>query len=260
MNLHIQMRNVADLDYDPENVRQHDVKNLQAIQASLKEFGQRKPIVVNPDGVVIAGNGTLQAARLLGWKEIATVEVPADWSREKAKAFAIADNRTAELANWDQEKLTLQLSELQEAGYELEDLGFSELPDPDFAETGSNSQDDENAYTTAINLPQYEIVGEQPAIGELFDSVRSEELASRIRAANLPLEVEHFLLTAANRHTVFNYRKIAEYYPHAPAEIQELMEESALVVVDLDDAIRNGYATFSDTINLLREADKNDKG
>ena len=254
------MRNVADLDYDPENVRRHNVKNLQAIQASLKEFGQRKPIVVNPDGIVIAGNGTLQAARLLGWKEIATVEVPADWSREKAKAFAIADNRTAELANWDQEKLTLQLSELREAGYELEDLGFSELPDLDFSETGSNSSDNENdgdAYNANVNIPQYQIIGEQPAIGELFDTVRTEELASRIRAANLPLEVEHFLLTAANRHTVFNYRKIAEYYPHATAEIQELMEESALVIIDLQDAIRNGYAGFSDTIKLLRKADIN---
>ena len=254
------MQNVSALSYDPDNVREHDVANLQAIMKSLSEFGQRKPIVVSPAGVVIAGNGTLQAAKSLGWSEIATVEVPADWTPEQAKAFAIADNRTAELASWNQEKLALQLGELQEAGYELEDLGFTELPDPNFDDKPADNSDDENAYTTAINLPQYEIVGDSPEIGELFDNVRAEDLKSRIRKANLPLEVEDFLLTAANRHTVFNYRKIAEYYPHASAEIQALMEESALVVIDLDNAIRNGYANFSDTLNLLREADKNDKG
>lgn len=255
MNLHIKMLKVSDLEYDPQNVRQHDVANIQAIQKSLQEFGQRKPIVINPDRVVIAGNGTLQAARLLGWTEIATVEVPADWSEEKAKAFAIADNRTAELANWDQEKLTLQLAELQEAGYELDQLGFSELPEPDFDGTGKDSTDDEEAYSNLVNIPQYEVIGEQPEIGELFDSVRTEDLQRKIRAANLPLEVEHFLLTAANRHTVFNYRKIAEYYPHAPAEIQDLMEESALVLIDLNDAIKNGYASFSDAVAMLRKAD-----
>jgi hypothetical protein len=257
MNLHIKMQNVSALSYDPDNVRQHDVANLQAIMKSLSEFGQRKPIVVSPAGVVIAGNGTLQAAKSLGWSEIATVEVPADWTPEQAKAFAIADNRTAELASWNQEKLALQLGELQEAGYELEDLGFTELPDLDFSETKADDSGNESAYTTAINIPQYQIVGEQPAISELFNNVKAEKFKSKIRAANLPLEVEDFLLAAANRHTVFNYRKIAEYYPHASSEIQALMEESALVIIDLEDAIRNAYTNFSEQLNLLREADNN---
>lgn len=62
---------VDDLQYDPENPRKHNDKNIQAIAASLKEFGQQRPIVVTRKGIVVAGNGTLEAARLLKWGEIA---------------------------------------------------------------------------------------------------------------------------------------------------------------------------------------------
>jgi len=183
--------------------------------------------------------------------------VPADWTPEQAKAFAIADNRTAELASWNQEKLALQLGELQEAGYELEDLGFTELPDPNFDDKPADKADDENAYTNVVNIPQYEIVGEQPGLDELMDTTRADLLRAEINKSNAPLEVKSFLLAAANRHTVFNYRKIAEYYPHASAEIQKLMEDSALVIIDFKDAIRMGYATLSSKIEELRKADQN---
>jgi site-specific DNA-methyltransferase (adenine-specific) len=126
----IQTLQIKDLTPDPQNARQHDDKNLKAIQGSLKEFGQRKPIVITEDGVIVAGNGTVEAAKRLGWLEIQAVTVPGDWTTEQTKAFALADNRTAELASWSPETLTAQLQELEEKGWEIADFGFEALEFP----------------------------------------------------------------------------------------------------------------------------------
>jgi len=117
---------IDDLDLDPQNARKHDDNNLKAIAGSLEAFGQRKPIVLFKK-TVVAGNGTLIAARSLGWKEIQVVRVPDNWSADQVKAYALADNRSAELAVWDEQVLASQLLELQEAEFDIEALGF-ELP------------------------------------------------------------------------------------------------------------------------------------
>jgi site-specific DNA-methyltransferase (adenine-specific) len=122
--MNIENLRIADLTPDPQNARQHDDKNLKAIEGSLKEFGQRKPIVITEAGVIVAGNGTIEAAKRLDWTHIDVVKVPNDWTPDKIKAFAIADNRTAELANWNQEVLTSQLLELEAEGWELAEFGF----------------------------------------------------------------------------------------------------------------------------------------
>jgi site-specific DNA-methyltransferase (adenine-specific) len=123
----IETLQIKDLTPDPANARQHDEKNLKAIQGSLKEFGQRKPIVINQDGVIVAGNGTVEAAKRLGWLKIDAVRVPGDWTPEQTKAFALADNRTAELAAWSPEVLASQLVELEAAGFEIEEFGFEKI-------------------------------------------------------------------------------------------------------------------------------------
>jgi site-specific DNA-methyltransferase (adenine-specific) len=117
---------IDELDLDPRNARKHDAKNLKAIADSLEQFGQRKPIVVWGK-TVVAGNGTMAAARSLGWTQISIVRVPDDWSADQVKAYALADNRSAELASWDEQVLASQLLELQEAEFDIELLGF-ELP------------------------------------------------------------------------------------------------------------------------------------
>ena len=114
---------ITDLSLDPKNARKHSARNLEAIAASLLKFGQRKPLVVHR-GVVLAGNGTLEAARSLGWTKIDVAEVPDDWDMDTAKAYALADNRTAELAEWDESELAKQLLELVDADWDIEELGF----------------------------------------------------------------------------------------------------------------------------------------
>jgi len=106
----IERRPIDSLTPDPENARTHDADNLTAIAASLKAFGQQKPIVVDLRGVVLAGNGTLAAARSLGWEEVDVVET--DLSGNAAAAYAIADNRTGELSQWDYQALALALEQL----------------------------------------------------------------------------------------------------------------------------------------------------
>lgn len=96
-------RKVSDLVRDPANLRLHGSRNIEAIKASLKRFGQQKPIVVDGDGVVRAGNGTLEAATALGWDDVWAIE--SDLEGVDLTAYSIADNRTGELAEWDREAL-----------------------------------------------------------------------------------------------------------------------------------------------------------
>lgn len=114
---------IADLNMDAANARRHGEKNMAAIKASLAQFGQRKPIVVQRKGMIVrAGNGTLAAAKALGWTEIAAVVLDDD--NATASQFAIADNRTGELAEWDEETLATLLKGLNTS--ELEAVGFSQ--------------------------------------------------------------------------------------------------------------------------------------
>ena len=114
---------ISDLSLDPANVRKHDRKNLDAIKASLRKFGQQKPIVVDAKGIVIAGNGTMTAAQELGWTDIAAVRT--ELVGVDATAFAIADNRSAELAEWSDD-LAGVLKSLADANVDLAELGFAQ--------------------------------------------------------------------------------------------------------------------------------------
>jgi DNA modification methylase len=128
--MEVTRRLISDLTLDPQNARTHSQKNLDAIKASLTQFGQRKPIVITSEGLVLAGNGTLEAAKSLGWDHIDVTITPVDWDLNTARAYALADNRTAELAEWDENVLAKQLLELIDVDFDIESLGF-ELPEPE---------------------------------------------------------------------------------------------------------------------------------
>lgn len=132
-----------DIDHvvpDPANARRHGTKNLKAIEASLRRFGQQKPIVIDSNNVVRAGNGTLAAAKNLGWTSIGVVRSDLDGS--DMVAFALADNRTSELAEWDFEVLSAVIKALEEeeegrgdelgwSGHELENLLAADWSPPE---------------------------------------------------------------------------------------------------------------------------------
>src|SRR5260370_37182682 len=116
----------SSLNPDPDNARLHSEENIEAIMKSLAEFGQDQPLVVQKQGMIVRkGNGRLEAARRLGWEYIAAFVVDEDDVR--AAARAIADNRAAELASWDEEKLAQLLQSIREVGeIDLEVTGFSQ--------------------------------------------------------------------------------------------------------------------------------------
>ena len=123
--MQFEKRSISDLDNDPANVRQHNDQSIAAIKASLRRFGQQKPIVVNSDGTVIAGNGTLQAATELGWDEIGVVV--SDLDTVSQTAYAIADNRTGDFSSFDNQALALQLQALAEQDLDLlSDVSYSQ--------------------------------------------------------------------------------------------------------------------------------------
>lgn len=116
---------IASLMLDPANVRTHDARNLDAIKASLARFGQQTPIVVNSKGIVVAGNARMMAAKMLNWTSVEIVRT--DLEGAEAIAYAIADNRTAELAGWDEAALAQQLAALQIDDEELANIaGFTD--------------------------------------------------------------------------------------------------------------------------------------
>lgn len=121
----IQKLKISDLSNDPANARKHGDRNIETIVASLRRFGQQKPIVVDSSGVVRAGNGTLEAARKLGWDSIDAIQT--NLTGSEATAYAIADNRTAELAEWDDDVLAATLNGLLADDEDLLDAaGFDE--------------------------------------------------------------------------------------------------------------------------------------
>jgi hypothetical protein len=122
-NLRVLEVDSKDLVLDPNNARQHSEAQIKAIAKSLEEFGQQRPLVVDKNNVVYAGNGTLQAAQSLNWEKISVVVLPFD-DPIKCRAFAIADNRTSDLSSWDNAELVKSLEEINNANL-LDTVGYS---------------------------------------------------------------------------------------------------------------------------------------
>ena len=116
---------ISSVCFDNQNARKHEERSISSISSSLLQFGQQKPIVIDGDNKVLAGNGTLQAAIGLHWTNIWAVKT--ELRGALAVAFAIADNRTAELSSWEEDVLWSQLDSLSDANEELFlSTGFTE--------------------------------------------------------------------------------------------------------------------------------------
>lgn len=107
---------------------------------------------------------------------------------------------------------------------------------------------DEQKYSSKIEAPIYEPKNKQPHILELVDKSKTHRLMREIDKSELPIKEKLFLLDAARRHSIFNYEKIADYYAHATAEMQQLMERSGLVIIDFEQAVQYGYIKLCDEI------------
>lgn len=222
---------------------------VEVVAASIREFGFKNPIIVDQNHVIIAGHTRLKAAKMLGLEGVPVIVVD-DLSEEQVRAFRLADNKTGEAAEWDMEKLAEELGLIPDI--DMESFGFYIPDDDDYEE-----DDDENIYSQKTNIPQYEPTGETPELDELVEPDKTNELIAEIDRSGLSYGEKEFLKKAAQRHLVFNYKKIAEYYANASAEMQDLMEKSALVIIDYQDAILNGFTRLSQSIQKMVEAGDN---
>jgi DNA modification methylase len=113
---------IADIRPYDKNPRVND-QAVEAVAASLKEFGFRQPIVVDEEGIIIVGHTRWKAAKRLGLANV-PVHVAKDLTPQQVKAYRIADNKTAELAEWNMELLPIELKDLRASEFDLSLLGF----------------------------------------------------------------------------------------------------------------------------------------
>jgi DNA modification methylase len=145
--MQIQMMNIAEIRPYERNPRNNEAA-VSAVAKSIKEFGFRNPVILDKDKVIIAGHTRWAAAKSLGMTEVPCV-IAEDLTPEQVKAFRIADNRTAEIAEWNYDLLPIELKELQGDGFDMSLLGFdtSELEQllsdvKDEVEEGETDADD----------------------------------------------------------------------------------------------------------------------
>ena len=234
--MQIIQKKLADIVPYANNTKKHDETQIKNVAESIKKYGWVQPIVIDNDGTIVIGHCRALAAERLGIEEVPCVVV-SDLTEDEINALRIVDNKTNE-SPWDMDLLAKELPELDLSGFDF---------DWDFKE-----KDEDNPYTTAVNIPQYNIKGECPSFSEMYDNRKEKEMILDIKNSDLSEEEKEFLIAAAHRHCRFNFTAIAEYYAHASPEMQKFMEDSALVIIDMDNAIMNGYVKLSKTIEELR--------
>ncbi len=238
------------------NLKKLSSENKMKLVRSICSEGFIAPIFVWNDlekYKILDGHGRLKALTWMeseGWDipEIPVVYVDAANENEaRRKLLKI----TSQYGEFDMEELNEWLDEFDEsikAELRLVDDELNIFMEQ-FEGSGDGSgegTEEDDTYTGKIKAPIYEITGEKPEIKDMIDLDKSKELILEIQSANIEdKELENFLLRAAQRHTIFTYDKIAEYYAHSSPEIQDLMEKSALVIVDFKKAIEYGFLKLS---------------
>lgn len=232
------------------NSRTHSDAQVAQIAASIKEFGWTNPILIDGENTIIAGHGRLLAARKLGMADVPVIRLD-HLSKAQQRALVIADNQLALNAGWDMDMLKAEIASLSEDGFNIDLLGFESDELSKMLDDNGAGIDGEK-YTTKIATPIYEIKGNKPLLEELYDDKKSNSLIEGIEEAeNIPDSIKQFLKIASYRHIRFNYEKIAEYYAHACMEVRTLMAESALVIIDYDEAIEQGYIRLTKDLMKL---------
>jgi hypothetical protein len=229
------------------------------IAGSIQEFGFNNPVLIDAQNGIIAGHGRVMAASLLKLESVPCVRL-SHLSDAQKRAYILADNRIALNSGWDEAMLANELQDLHADDVDLGLTGFdadelSKMLEFEDASSGDGSGEAarESQYTNKITAPIYEPKGEKPPIKDLSDKTKTNELCNEIEKAELPEDVRGFLLTAAQRHTVFNFRNIAEFYCHASADVQHLMERSGLIIIDMDKAIANGFVHLSERLGAIAD-------
>lgn len=154
----IEMIPTGELRPYPWNAKRHEEEQVQRIANSISAFGFKIPVIVDEDNLLIAGHGRLEAAKYLGLREVPAVRVTGLTEQQK-RAYRLADNKTGDLAEWDENTLALELA------------GFFDVNMEDFGFTGDAI--DPDAFGTDFELPD----GEKPGTNTITFTLTAEQLA-----------------------------------------------------------------------------------
>ncbi len=241
---------LSDLHADKRNANKGTEEGAKLLKKSLTELGAGRSILVDKNNNIIAGNKTHNKAEEAGITDTIIVEsdgtklivvkrTDIDIDSKEGRALALADNKVSQVnLEFDAEVID-QIA--VDFGIDLAEWGFETVE-----ETSAGS---DNNYSRKIEPPIYAPSDACPPLAELTDDAKTTALIAEIKDEDMPADVRDFLIASAQRHRVFNYEKVADYYAHAPAHIQHLMEKSALVVIDMNQAIEYGFVKMSKTLS-----------
>jgi hypothetical protein len=171
-------------------------------------------------------------------KEVPVI-VAKGWTDQQKNEFVIKDNVSSGEFDFDILANEWDVLELEEWGLDV-----------------SNNQNEDDIYTTKVDSPTYEIKGEKPQEEDLYNLGKYNQLMDKINNSDVDEKTKLFLQMAATRHIVFDYGLIAEFYAHGDEKTQELMEDSALIIIDYDKAIELGFVKLFGTLETLAETDE----
>lgn len=233
--------NISVIKPNEENPRFITDAKFKKLVKSIKEFPEMletRPLVVDEDMVVLGGNMRLKALKSAGVFEVPVHQVKG-WTEEQKKEFIIKDNLG--YGEWDWEIVA--------NGWDVQVLSDWGMDIPQFDYKGDSEEiDKDENYTRKIEAPIYEPKGEKPKAKDLVEINKVKELIEKIDNSKIKKQDKDFLKLAAYRHYVFDYSKIANYYAHSNKDVQELMEDSALVIIDYNKAIENGFIELSEEV------------
>ncbi len=213
-------------------------KKFKKLIKSIKEFPEMldlRPIVVDEDMTILGGNMRYKACIDAGLKEV-PVTIAKGLTDAQKQEFIVKDN--VGFGEWEWDMLANEWDSVQ-----LAEWGLDVWENQDDV-----IEEEEETYTRKIVAPTYEPKNKKPELEDLFNTDKADELIHKIKQAKLSEEETLFLSHCALRHTVYDYSKIADFYAHSSKEIQKLMEDSALVIIDFDKAIENGYVKLTKEI------------
>jgi hypothetical protein len=240
------------------------------LDKSVGRFGYTEPVLLDErTGRLVAGHGRIDSLKRLKEKggeppegvqvqgKEWAIPVTRGWASRndsEAEAYLLASNQLTIAGGWDEEKLEEMLRDLA-ATQSLDGAGWDEKElEKLLAESAGDG-----LYTGKVEAPIYKPTGEKPKVSELYDTERLRLLTREIdEATDITEEERVFLRMAATRHLTFDYQNIAEFYAHASAPLQRLMEQSALVIIDFKQAIELGFVKMAEA--LAEAAGENEDG
>jgi len=167
------------------NANKHSDEQVKRIAAAIERWGFTMPILAGEDGTVIAGHARLEAAKFLGLEQVPVVRANG-WSDEQKRAYCIADNRLAQISEWDDVKLRLELSQLAEHDA-INDIGFDQGELDDLLRIAH-----EEAKVSFTGKPIAKPVGKS-VVSDVLDMARE----ARIGREAIPItEAEENIITA----------------------------------------------------------------